>query len=251
MQKIKYSFYLLIFFGSLFILFGPETVPDNFQIPEILDKIQDSQVIIIFNSGGWGDTPLGQANDFRPIIEGIQRTLNEWGYKSFVLPYNRTKTTFLGRVHGSREFSDLFKKTSEDLAGRIEAISRAFPDKKIIVAGLSSGGTFALKTYKKVSEDVKSSVYAITAGMPFWAGDAGSDPHFLSLDNGGKDMLTKGNAGFLMAAFLEAPFKWLGAKISGRELSFSQSFQVSGHAYPWTSSQINQTIVAFLNKEIH
>ncbi len=250
MRKVKHFLYFLIIFSSLFVVFGPQIIPDNFNLQETLDGIQNSQVIIVFNSGGWGDTPFTKADDFRPVIEGIQQTLSDWGYTSFVLPYNRTKDTLLGRVSGTREFFNLFKNTSGDLAEKIENISRTFPDKKIILTGLSNSGTFVLETYKKISRDIRSSVCAITVGMPFWAGNFGSEQHFLSLNNGGKDALSEGNAGFLIAAVFQAPFRWIDAKIQGRELSFSQAFHVSGHGYSWSSSQVSQTIVAFLNEEI-
>ncbi len=46
-----------------------------------------TDVIIIFNSGGWGNTPLEKAEDFATIIRGIQETLNQWGYNSIVVSY--------------------------------------------------------------------------------------------------------------------------------------------------------------------
>jgi len=250
MIKVKYFLYSLVFFGSLFILLGPEVLPDNFQLQDILSRVQDSQVIIIFNSGGWGDTPLVKADDFRPVIEGIQQTLGSWGYNSIVLPYERTKSTFLGNAYGAQEFFNLFKDASKDLALKIGAISQAFPDKKIIIAGLSSGGTFVKETYERISSDLRSSVYAIAAGTPFWAGEIEPDPHFLPLDNDGQDTLSEGDTGPLLAAFFQSPWKWCDAKIKGEQMKFSESFRVSGHFYSWNSPEVSPQIIAFLSENI-
>jgi len=59
---------------------------------------------------------LEEAEDFAPIIEGIEETLNEWGYNSIVIPYERTKDSFFGKIAGARDFLNSFKSSSEVLA---------------------------------------------------------------------------------------------------------------------------------------
>jgi len=246
MQKIIFSLIILV---TLIILLGPEVVPDDFQLSKISDSVKNSDVIIIFNSGGWGNTPLEKAKDFTPIIDGIQATLNDWGYKSVVIPYTRTKTDFLGKVAAVREFFNRFEHSSDNLAEKIEILGESFPDKKIIIAGLSSGGTFVSKTYEKISGDMKDSVVAIAAGTPFWTEKPESD-NVLQLDNDGKDTLVVGNAESLFLSLFETPFKWLKAKITGNNLSFWKAFHASGHDYCWQSSEVSHRIIAFLNAKI-
>ena len=66
MKKVIFISIILV---SLFFLLGPEVIHTDFQPQEILDAV-DSDVIIIFNSGGWGDTPLKEAEDFgREMVE--------------------------------------------------------------------------------------------------------------------------------------------------------------------------------------
>ena len=182
MQTLKHFFSILVILISLIFVFGPEAFPENFQIQEILNRAENKDVIIIFNSGGWGDTPLEKAKDLAPLVEGIQQTLNEWGYNSVVIPYVRTKDDLFGRITGAKEFFNYFKNSSEDLADEIEHLAETFPDKKIIITGLSNGAVFANKTYEKISENVKNSVYVITAGNPFWENIPQSD-NLLFLDN--------------------------------------------------------------------
>ncbi len=248
MRNIKYIVTPLVILSGLLFLFGPEVIPENFQLQEILNKVKNKDVIIVFNSGGWGDTPLDKAQDFASVIAGIQQTLNAWGYKSVVIPYARTKDNFWGRVTGAKEFFNSFRNSSKDLAKEVEFLGKKFPDKKIIMAGLSSGGTFVTETYEKISGEVKDSVYAVAVGTPFWVNTPESD-NVLQLNNSRKDTLSVGNVKSLLLSLVEAPFKWIFSKIIGQNLKFSQAFQVPGHNYPWSSSEVSSQIVIFLEKK--
>lgn len=249
MKKLQYFIFALIILGGLFFLFGPEVVPDNFQPQEVLEAAKNSDVIIVFNSGGWGNTPLEEAEDFAPIVEGIQQTLTKWGYNSIVIPYNRTKDSFFGKVTGAKDFLTSFDSSSEVSAKTLEAITEKLPDKKIIIAGLSAGGTFVDETMEKISESAKDSVYAIAAGIPFWHNNFKSD-NILLLDNNGKDTLSKGELKSLVLSLIKAPFKWLFSKINGQNLSFPQALRVPGHEYSWTSPEVSLQIVTFLKNKI-
>jgi hypothetical protein len=236
MQALKYTIITSIVFAGLFFLFGPEVIPTGFQPQEILDKAADSDVIIIFNSGGWGNTPLEEAQDFAPIIEGVQETLNEWGYKSVIIPYNRTKSGFIGKIRGVKEFFSSFDFSSEILAKDVEFLAEKLPDKKIIMAGLSNGASFVNRTYEKVTGEVKNSVYVITAGTPFWEKPFESD-NVLQLDNAGRDTLVEGDVSSLFSSLIKTPF--------------SKRFEAPGHDYFWSSSDVNSKIVSFLRDKFH
>ena len=250
MKKIKKFILLSIILGGLFFLFGPELIPENLQPQEFLDIAVDNDVIIIFNSGGWGNTPLEKAEDFAPIIEGIQETLNEWGYSSIVIPYNRTKNTLLGKFTGAKGFLNSFDFPSEIMAEDLEFLVKNLPNKKIIITGLSNGAAFVNETYKKTSKEVKNSVYVITAGTPFWSKYFESD-NILQLNNNGKDSLVEGNIKSLVLSLIKAPYRWISSKVNGQNLTLSQAFQISGHKYFWSSSEVNPQIITFLENKFH
>jgi pimeloyl-ACP methyl ester carboxylesterase len=249
MRKTKYPILFLVFFGALFFLFGPEITPENLQPQEILDLAKDNDVIIIFNSGGWGNTPVEKAEDFTPIIEEIQEALNEWGYSAIVIPYNRTKNTLTGKLTGAKDFLSSFNFSSEILAKDLEFLTENLPDKKIIIAGLSSGATFVTETYEKVSEGVKGSVYTIAVGAPFWTKNFESED-ILHLNNNGKDSLADGDIKSLVLSLIKAPFRWILAKMNGQNLTFSQAIRVPGHQYFWDSPEVGPQIVTFLEDKI-
>lgn len=249
MKKVKKFIFLSVIFGGLFSLFGLEVIPGGFQPQEILEITQNSDVIIIFNSGGWGNTPLEKAEDFAPIVEGIQQTLDEWGYNSVVIPFVRTKNNLLGKIAGTKDFLNIFEFSSEILAQKVEFLAERFPDKKIIIAGLSAGGAFVDKTHEKISEEVKDSVYTIAVGAPFWVKPIESE-NVLSLENNGEDSLAKGDTKTLILSLLRTPFKWILAKINGRNLTFSQAFHTPGHYYNWSSPGVGPQIVTFLKERL-
>jgi len=227
-------------------LLTPDVFPDNFQPENIVNDVVQSDIIIIFNAGGWGNTPFEKAEDFAPIIDGIQKTLEEWGYNSIVIPYNRTKDSFAGKISGAREFLNSFDTSSKNLAESIETLKTKLPDKKIIIAGLSNGATFVDETYEKIPNGIKESVYAISIGAPFWVDEVDSD-NILQL-KGSSDSLAKGDISALAISVLKAPFKWLSARLSGYNLSFAQILHAAGHDYLWSSPEVNSQIVAFLEK---
>ena len=261
MKKIKRSVLILVLLGSLFFVFTPEVVPENYQFQNTLNLTTQKDVIIIFNSGGWGNTPLEKAEDFAPIIEGIEKTLKDWGYNSLVIPYIRTKDDFLGKITGAKDFLVSFKSSSKILAEKVEFLAKQFPDKKIIMTGLSSGAALVDETIEEISEN--SQVYAIEVGTPFWAETFKSEnilqlperseewrrTNVLRLNNNGKDSLSAGEIKTLILSLAKAPFKWVSAKINGEELTFSQAIWVPGHEYFWDSPEVGPQIVTFLEKK--
>ncbi len=247
MRRIRYFILISVILGSFFFLFAPEVFPENFQFQEILNPTINSDVIIIFNSGGWGNTPLEKAEDFAPIIEGIQATLEEWGYKSLVIPYLRTENSFSGKITGAKDFLSSFQSSSEILAEKVEFLAENLPDKKIIMAGLSSGAVLVNETIEEISEN--SQIYAIEVGIPFWTETFESE-NILQLNNNGKDSLSAGEIKTLLFTLIKAPFKWISSKMSGQSLPFSQALHAPGHDYFWDSPEVGSQIVTFLENKI-
>jgi len=248
MKKIKgFIIFLVSLFGIVF-LFEPYIVPENFSPQQILSLAAENDVIIFFNSGGWGNTPLEKADDFAPIIQGIQQTLKDWGYNSIVVPYNRTKNGFLGKMSSSRDFLTSFDFSSNNLAQEVNFLAEKLPDKKIILTGLSNGSTLVNRTYEKISEEDRDSVYTITAGAPFWVETVKSE-NALLINNNGKDTLAKGDIKSLFLALIETPFRWVFSKLNGQNLTLVQAAHAHGHDYPWSSPEINSQIISFLSSK--
>jgi pimeloyl-ACP methyl ester carboxylesterase len=240
----------LFFLASSFLLlsFFPENVPGSFAPAQIVELAKDNDVVILFNSGGWGNTPLERAIDFGSVIRGIQATLNSWGHDSIVVSYYRTVNSLGGKVAGLRDFFSSFRFSSAFLAREVEILVEKLPDKKIILVGLSAGGALVDETYSLISKKAKNSVIAIAAGIPFWVDDSSSGG-ILYLDNNGRDKLAAGKVENLFAALIVSPLEWLVAKISGQNVSLiAVRNQIIGHFYDWSLTA--PQIVPFLEKNI-
>lgn len=248
MKKIKQLFSVFIVSLGLIFLFGPEVLPENNQFQELLNSASGSDIIIIFNSGGWGNTPLEKADDFFPIITGIKKTLDNWGYHSIVIPYERTKNGLLGKITGAREEMKSSPKSSEQLAKGVEQFLKENQGKKIIMAGLSNGAAFVDKTTKNLDE-FKNSVLAIEAGVPFWY-SASELENALQIDNNGKDSLAEGKIEVLVATLFKTSFKWIMARISGDNIPLARAFRAPGHQYLWEAPEVGPQIVNFLEEKI-
>lgn len=235
----------IIALGIVFLLI-PQSAPDNFFAQEVLGEIENSDVIIIFNAGGWGDAQFEECQDFAPIIKRIQKTLSNWGQKSTIIPYTRAEDNFFGKISAFKEFLSSFDKSSEYLAEKIDDLARSMPGKKIIVAGLSNGATFVDKTYDKISQDLKNSVYGLALGAPFWS-EAPSSEKFLSLNNP-DDYLARGDVGSLLKNLVRSSAEWVFSKATGYNSKFSKHLHLSGHDYLWSSSEVGPQIMTFLEK---
>jgi len=249
MKKIKYPIFISIIILALFLFFWFDALPENSRFKEVANSHPEEDVIIIFNSGGWGDTPPEKAEDLTPIVRGIEKTLSEKGYQSIVVPYERTKDGFLAKIRGAREMFGYFQGQSNELAGEVETFLENNHGKKIIMVGLSSGASFVEETIKKI-DGFQNSVLAIEIGSPFWQKKNNSG-NILRLDNGDQDSLTKGDVKTLLPTLFKAFPKLLLAKVFGENLSFPGAFNLSGHHYFWESPGVSYSIGSFLDSKIN
>jgi hypothetical protein len=244
-SKIKRTLLLFLFGVVLIFIFAPPEFSENREFEDILESVAKDEVLIIFNSGGWGDTPIDEAKDFSQIIEGVKKTLGDLGYKSVLSPYERTRDSFLGRIEGARELLTIFPHQSQKMFEEIQRFTQTNPDNKIIIAGLSNGAVFVDKVMEKISKEGLDNVFAIEVGVPFWEKSSDSD-NVLCLNNENEDPLFGRKSWTLFLSLFKAPIKWTLANISGREISFSEAFYFPGHDYFWDSPNIGPKTISFL-----
>jgi pimeloyl-ACP methyl ester carboxylesterase len=236
---------LIVVFAVWFFFFlKPDASIDAARERELLGSAASQDVVIIFNSGGWGNTPPEAASDFEPILAGIQDSLDRRGYSSLVTPFVRTSKGLRGKLEDVKDLVYSLTYSSEALAGEVDFILESFPGKTVVIAGFSNGGGLSAAAMKRL--DDRQDVYAIVAGVPRFLLEYESD-RMLVLDNDGKDKIAAGDYPVVALAVIEAPFKWLWAKINRRELSLALAIEIPGHEYPWSSSEVGPPIEDFLN----
>jgi len=244
-MRIKKIIIFTIPLTLLVFLFAPADLPDNSEFSMALDSLPRDKILIVFNSGGWGNTPLDKAEDFLPIIGGIQKALSDMGHESVVVPYERTKNSFLGKIEGLRGFVNSFRAQSDKLVQEIEEFKMENPDSKIIITGLSSGAAFVDNVMKEVSEKEIDNVFAIEVGTPFWE-DPFESENILFLDNEGEDPLSAREIKELIISLIKAPGRLIVSSLKGRKMPFSHAFYTPGHDYEWETNSTGKRIVSFL-----
>jgi pimeloyl-ACP methyl ester carboxylesterase len=227
--------------GLIFYL-SPSCLPKN-ERRKLSRASLPYDVIIIFNSGGWGDTPLEEANDFMPTLDGMEEVIRGLGYSSTVVPYVRTLSSLAGRLAGIKEQFNSFKNSSRILADDIKYLAEQFPEKRFIVTGFSTGGGVTSRAMESLSS--LANVYGISVGVPAWFYIYRSNKS-LVLDNSGCDPLCTGNPNSIAMAVFRAPAKWVRARRNGQRLSAALAIQIEHHEYSWFSPEVGIPISGYL-----
>jgi len=73
-----------------------------------------------------------------------------------------------------------------------------------------------------------NNVFAVEMGAPFWSEEVAS-MNVLTLNNGGKDILSAGDKSQLLFSLIQAPFKWIVSRVEGENISLARALNIPGH----------------------
>ncbi len=234
----------VVLFGWLFAVLAQ---PPAFDTRVFLEMAAKYDALIIFNSGGWGNTPLYKATDFASILNGIQGTLADLGYSSTVIEFVRTPGGLSSRLFDIKELINDFDYSSQVEAEQVRLILKNRPEKKVIVTGLSNGGATAERTMERLENS--NNVFAVVAGAPGWYRRVNSD-NLIALDNNKKDALAAGSFGKVVLALVRSPFVWLYHQLIRQPISLAIAIQIEGHEYAWSSPAVGSPIQEFLKSKL-
>lgn len=245
----KYLFYFLIILIIVsFIWFDYIFLNENNKIfAENLKKAGEvSDVIIIFNAGGFGTVDFENAYDFKPIIDNLEKTIEDMNYSVSIVPYYRTKETIIGKIGYLKEMFFEFPKLSKYLSIQITEFLEDNPNDKVLMAGLSNGAAFVRATMNELN-NVSDNVLAIEIGPPFWSNN-NPDDKILFLDNNGRDTLTIGNKKEIIVSLLKTPFVWVSSVVLNQKKSLAKALQAPGHQYYW--EDIKDDVFVFVQDKL-
>lgn len=206
-------------------------------------EAQDKDFVVVFNSGGWGWNLLEDSPGWHSIIGGIESELQGLGYSSLLMDYQRTEETFRGVIDEVVEMITLYPSKAENLASRIEFLTKHFPEIRIIVTGESDGTIISDSTMNILQNNPQ--VYSIQTGPPFWHTPLELE-RTLVLDNNGMhpDSFSQGNITVILWSNLK---DLLGIpqppEQAGRILDYVRA---PGHDYSWQHPAVYSQIITFL-----
>ena len=207
-------------------------------------KARDSDVVVLFNSGGWGWNLTKDTPGWASILEGIQSQLEKLGYHPLVLTYQRTRKGVRGCIKEFFEAAAHYPHKAKDLAERVEFLTSNLPNLKIIVAGESTGTVITEKTMGILKDEPR--VYSIQTGTPFWYKPVALDRTLLMNSNGrGIDTFSYGNIPAMVWATVKS---WFGLTSPddnpGNILNW---LKAPGHDYSWQYPGVCSAVIKFLD----
>ena len=223
---------------------GQEKIQNSVdQLLAMYMEARDWDVIIVFNSGGWGWNFTNESPGWTSILDGIKSQLESLGYNSLVLNYRRTSSRITGCIKEFYEAAARYPHKARDLAWRVEFLTDHLPNLRIIVAGESTGTVISDKTMGLLKD--KPRVYSIQTGTPFWYKPTALDRTLLMNSNGrGVDTFNHGNVPAMIWATVKG---WFGLTSPddnpGNILSW---LKAPGHDYSWQYPGICAEVANFL-----
>jgi len=206
-------------------------------------EARESDVVIVFNSGGWGWNLTQETPGWSSILDGIKSELEKLGYNSVMMNYRRTGSGVRGCVREFVEAARHFPNKAEDLAVRLKFLSGHLPETKIIVAGESTGTVITDMTMKLLHDNEQ--VYSIQTGTPFWHTSDVSERTLLMNTNGSTlDTFSGGNIPVIVWTSVKS---WLGLSSEKDEPGDILSWlRAPGHHYSWEYPGVYTKMVEFI-----
>lgn len=201
-----------------------------------------SQVVIIFNSGGWGWSSVSESFGWMSIIDGIEDYLGELGYRSTSFDYRRTASSLSGCIGEISEILGLSSLKAEELAIRVEFLTSEIPELNIVLAGESNGAAICEEARRLLEDNPQ--VFYIETGPPFWYPATSSEQALVITDNGiYPDTFSSGDFFTIIRVNLES-LLGLSGNNSGKILGY---IGAPGHAYTWEYEGVKSQISNFLH----
>ena len=206
---------------------------------------KDKDVVVVFNPGGWGWASVSQMPSWATILSGIKGVLEKAEQRVMTLNYLRTNRSFAGLLGEAGALLKLSCAKGQELAARIEHLTRHRPELKVIVAGESNGAAMTEGTVRFLRHNPQ--VFSIQTGTPFWAP---SQPHPRSLiinHNGIEpDSFSSGDVGRWIVANTQALF----GRYKGSRGNILLYIGAPGHVYNWEYLAVREQITQFLQQSV-
>jgi hypothetical protein len=221
------------------------------KLQEIVDQLlatyveaRDRDVVVVFNSGGWGWNITQATSGWGTILSGIKSQLESEGHKTLLLNYRRTGSGIRGILREFLEAATSYPNKARELAARVKFLTDNFPDLRVIIAGESTGTVISDITMNLLKDDTR--VYSIQTGTPFWHKPSPLDRTLLMNTNGATvDTFSYGDIPAMVWATVKS---WFGiSSPNDKPGNILFWLRAPGHDYSWQYPGVYNEIVKFIN----
>ncbi len=205
----------------------------------------DKDFVIFFNPGGWGWNILEASSQWHSIITGIQSELDNLGYTSLALNYQRTEDTLSGYFDEAMSMASLYPSKARDLASRAEFLTKHISDLRVIITGESTGTVIAGSAMRILVDNMQ--VYSIQTGPPFWYKNNVLDRTLVLRSSGiTLDAFSRGDIFSMISASLENLFGFPRSEENAGNILYYVG--APGHEYWWYYPGVSTEITPFLQR---
>jgi len=206
-------------------------------------EAKDKDIVVFFNSGGWGWNQVDSSPGWSSILTGIESELDEFGYESLLLNYQRTSENLWACVKEFVEVTTNYPSKTKYLASRVGFLVDHIPELRVIVTGESNGSVLSDCVMNSLQE--KPQVYSIQTGTPFWHRTSTQERALVLNSNGtGPDAFCQGD---ILAMFNASAKVWFGlSSPEDRPGEILNALQAPGHDYSWQYPEVYSEITRFI-----
>jgi len=206
---------------------------------------EDKDVVFFFNPGGFGWMGIDETREGNNLIAGISAELDEMGLDYLFFNHKRTAKTFNSALSEFMVVAGIFPSKSEDLAARVDFLTRNIPGLKVVLIGISNG-TLPCDGVMDILGD-NPNVLSIQLGPPFW-NKAKPDSRSLVLRSNGviPDSFSQGDLLTILRANIESIYG-VNQLYAGDILL---SIGAPGHDYNWEYDFVRSQITDFLRARL-
>ena|GEM_PF-3698933 len=168
-------------------LFGHDQAKREEFASTVLGMIQvcnEKDVMILFNSGGYGSAYLGDSVGWGNISLAISDLLQKRGYRPFRLSYHRTSSIVYGLANELGACNNWNQKQISVQSAMLYLCLSHYPKLHVILCGESNGGYACYQTLKLLNH---SRVFAVITGPPPWQRQTEHPRAFITRTNGFRD----------------------------------------------------------------
>jgi hypothetical protein len=219
---------------------------------ELCKQVDDKDVLVIHNPGGWGSSRLDRCLEWeRSIVEGVKTTVEKLGYSPFITQYFRSGDSVWAHLRDSKDQFNSFLRGyyshANVLSAELKLINRQFDNLNVVMVGVSQGAGFTNAVMRQL--DGNDHIYSIELGTLFLhLRHRKLTDHTLAIDGNGQlpDPIVHRNLWLGFRVYATSPLRWLRYRLTGKPRSFTRCIDMPGHDYNWDYPGVKQKIEVFL-----
>jgi hypothetical protein len=211
-----------------------------------LEEAEGKDVVLIWNSGGWGRKSLEDDPEWVEIFSGVESELGDMGYSSVVVDYVRSEDNLRGLLREITGSLIGYPSRAEEMADEVDLFTKSNSECKVILVGMCTGAIFVNEVMKHLEDNPR--VYSIQTSRLFWYRASTSQRSLLINDNGETpDVLCTRSIFWSIIRENAWRLPTTEKPPGGSVMLGNRYLKAPGHEYMWDLPEVRAEIISFLH----